>query len=206
MKSIQRILSLMLLVLISVCIFAGCANVPKDDVEINVVTSKGTYRRDENVTDVFLALDVLNGKERAIKRFELDATFYMTDGTTFDETIKYEKEISYARSTLVRSSFYVEGRLDHFEIKEYRIEYMNYWKTFGKLILYSCISFLVIGILFAVFMAADMSGALSVGAAGVVLFDVAMLLFLPFAQAIILILASALAFIPMLIYHFVSEY
>lgn len=206
MKKIKRIFSLVLLILMLVCMFSGCTRVPKDEIKINVITSKGTYHREEDVTEIFFALDVLNGKERDIKRFEMDIVFYMQDGTSFQDTISYDKKIDYARSQLVRFTIYPEGRVDHLDVQGYRVETVNYWKTFGGLILSSCAIFLVVGIIFAFLMAGEMTGILSVGAGAVVLFDIAMLLIAPFAEAIIMILASILAFAPMLIYHFVSEY
>lgn len=202
MKKLTRIFSLILLVLTLACLFAGCVQVPKDDIEINVISSKGTYRRQEDITELFFALDVLNGKERDVTSFDMELVVYMRDGNIREETVHYDKKVDYARSSLVRFTLYYEGRVDELHVRGFsNIQTANYWKTFGGMIISSCITFLVIGILFAVFMAAEMSGILSVGAGAVVLFDIAMLIFLPFVESIILVLASILAFVPMLIYN-----
>lgn len=205
MKKLTRIFSLILLVLMLVCTFAGCVQVPKDDIKINVISSKGTYRRQEDVTELFFALDVLNGKERDITSFDMNLVVYMRDGRVLDETVHYGEKVDYARSSLVRFTLYYEGRVDEIDVRGFsNIQTANYWKTFGGMIISSCVTFLVIGILFAVFLSAEMSGILSVGAGAVVLFDIAMLIFLPFVESIILVLASILAFAPMLIYNAMS--
>ena len=209
MKKIKRILCLLLTVFLSVCFFSGCAfcanaYVPKDAVEIDVITSKGTYIKEENRTSIFIALNIANGKERDIERYELDLVVHLKDGTTYQDVLAVEEDVMYTLESLQSFTFFADGNVDYFEIVGYRVEVESYWDSFGKLILTSCAIFLVIGLIFVAFLAGDMSGWLSVGSGAIVLFDAAMFLFIPFANSIILILASALAFIPMLVYNWIG--
>ena len=199
MKNFKRIISLILLVLTCACLFAGCARAPKNEVRANLLDSKFTYIEEEDKTKVFVAFDILNGKKRSIDGFEADITFTYKDGTVKQLTIPFEGVIDYADSSLARYTFYVEGRLEHGEFTAFRFDMMNYWESFGNAIIGFCIGFLVLGFVFMFFSMAEMTGWLSVGAAAVVLIDIAFLIFAPFVRSIIVILSSLLAFVPMLV-------
>ena len=199
MKNFKRIISLILLVLTCVCLFVGCARAPKNEVKANLLSSKLTYIEEEDKTKIFVAFDILNGKKRSIDGFEADITFTFKDGTVKEVTVPFDEDISYADSTLARYTFYVEGRVDKGEFTAFRFDMMNYWESFGNAIIGFCIGFLVLGFIFMFFSMAEMTGVLSVGAAAVVLIDIAFLIFAPFVRSIIVILSSLLAFVPMLV-------
>ena len=209
MKKLKRVFCLLLTVFLSVCFFSGCAFcsgvlVPKDSAEIDVITSKGTYIKEENRTSIFVALNIANGKERDIERYELDLVVHLKDGTIYQDVLAVEEDVMYTLESLQRFTFYADGNVDYFEIVGYRVEFKSYWGSFGKLVLSSCAVFFIIGLIFVAFLAGDMTGWLSVGSGAIVLFDAAMFLFIPFANSIIFILASALAFIPMLVYNWIG--
>lgn len=199
MKNFKRIISLVLLILTCACFFAGCIRAPKDEVRANLLDSKFTYIEEEDKTKIFVAFDVLNGKKRSIDGFEADITFTYEDGTVKQLTIPFEGEIDYADSSLARYTFYVEGKVEHGEFTAFRFTMMNYWESYGDAIIGFCIGFLILGFIFMFFSMGEMSGALSVGAAAVVLFDIAVLIFMPFIRSIIVILASLLSFVPMVV-------
>lgn len=209
MRIIKRALSLILLVVFSLSLLVGCSCnplVPKDAVEFRPLSVKVTYNKEENNSTVTIVFDLLNGKERDIESYTMDFRFYLKDGSNYEHSVDYEKRIDYSLSQPHFLVFNATGNVDEIELLGYEVEMANYWSSFKGLIFSSCAIFLVIGLIFVAFLAADMSGWLSVGSAGVVLFDIAMLLFLPFVESIILILASALAFIPMLIYNWIENY
>ena len=203
-KSLKRVLSLLLLVLMSVCLLAGCVKPPKDEVQAKLLSSKFTYIQEDDQTEIFLAFDLLNGKKRAIERFEADITFTYKDGTTKDITVPFEEDIDYSTSSLLRVSFRIDGRAEKGVIQAFRFEMMNYWESFGSAIIGFCLGFLALGFVFMIFSMAEMTGWLSVGAGAVVLFDIAFLLFAPFIKSIIVILSSILAFVPMVVQNYLD--
>jgi hypothetical protein len=206
MTRIKRLFSLILLVLVMVCSFASCWSVPENEVQARLITSKITYIKEENKSEIFVFFDILNGKKRAIERFEADVTFTMKDGTVIQDTIHFDEKIEYAKSSPARYTFYVDGRVDKGEFTAFRFEMLDYWDSFGSAIIGFSISFLVIGFVFMFFSMAEMTGVLSVGAAAILLFDIAFLIFSPFIRAIIVILTSLLAFVPMVIQHIFGDY
>ena len=151
MKKLKRVLALFLLTIICACNFAGCAQVPKDEIQINIVTTKVTYHRDEDVSEIFFLFDILNGKRRAIERFEVDAIIYFRDGTHLETPLRFDKEIPYARSTGAPFTLCINGRVDNMEIGEFKIVTKSFWQTFGGLIIAVLVIAVIVGFLFLFF-------------------------------------------------------
>jgi len=200
MKTLGRIISLCLMAVILVSVLSGCARVPKDEIQANVVTAEKKYIRDENVTEIFFLFDILNGKSRSISRFEIDVAIAFRDGTIENQTIVYDEKIDYARSSPLFFTYTVDGRVDDIEILEYRFEVMNYWQTFGGFIITVFIIYIIIaGIMVALAMA-EMDGLVAIASGLLVLFCIAYVLLAPFVKAIFIIIGTVIAFLPFAIF------
>ena len=195
MKTLKRAICLVLMLITTLLLCTACVKVPEDDIEANIVSVSKTYKRDANQTEIFFLFDILNGKERNIASIEIDVEINFTDGTKQKQTIRYDEEIVYSKSSPLTFVYTVDGRSDSLTILEWRFELKSYWDTFGSLIISSILTAIVIaGILIALAMA-DMGEWVSMGAGAVVLFCIGFTIFAPFCQSIYIIIGTAIVLV-----------
>ena len=67
MVKLKKVLAILLLLLTFTAFLTGCERPPKDQIEVRVITAKKTWHPDEQNTEVFMFVEILNGKKRDIK-------------------------------------------------------------------------------------------------------------------------------------------
>lgn len=206
MKKFKKLVTLLLLFLLTFCFCSGCTDVPKDEIHAYLVTSRIKYLKDEGVTEVFAFLDVLNGKERAIKGFEMDISIDFANGTHANDTVNYNETIRYAKSQPVTFIFYVQGKVDAIEITAFRFSIYTYWQTFGKHIITTVLIYIAITVLLFVLNAAEMFGWMVLISAGSLIFGVIYALFMPISQSIFIIIGTVISLIPYVVYKYNDSY
>ena len=172
MTKINRAIGIILLILCLTAVLSGCGRVPKDDIEVNVVTVEKTYLRDEDATELFFLLDVNNGKNRTIDKMEIDVLIEYRDGTVKNHTIVYEESLSYYGTSPAIFRYTVDGRAEGIEILDYRFELLDYWGTFGSLIISAVVIYIVLAIVMVMLAMAEMETPLSILAGLIVIFCV----------------------------------
>lgn len=206
MRKIQRILAISLLILTLVSILSGCVQLPRDEIEVRVVTAEQTYDRDENVTELFFLFDVLNGKARTIRAMEIDVAITFNDGSVKNYTLNYDEPIQYRANlpAIVRAT--VDGRVESIEVLAYRYDIMNYWDTFGSHIIWTLVFYIVIAVVMVMLAMADMDTLLSIIAGLLVIVCVFCVIFTPLVASIYVIIGTVIAFLPFGIFKLMDYY
>ena len=206
MAKLKKIITLIVLSLLVSCLCFGCTQVPKDEIQANLMASKITYLKSEGVTEVYTCLDILNGKSRAIKDFEMDITVRYVGGGTDYQTIHYEKTLPYMKSQPAIFTFYIQGKVDSIEITAFRFNIFTYWQTFGKHIITTALIYIVLTVLLFIFNSAEMYGLMVLISAGSLIFGVIYTLFMPFSQAVFVLVGTIISLIPYLVYKYGDSY
>lgn len=199
MKTLKKTICIILLIFTALFLLSSCVTVPEDDIKANLVTVQKTYKRSEGVTEIFFLFDVLNGKERAVSKFELDVDITFLDGAIKSFTIISEEDIPYARSYPLNFVYTVEGRADSLKIIGYRFETYSYWETFGTFILSTLGISIIVAVILVALSMAEMDGMVSVGAGAVVLFCLFYVIFGPFAESLYVIIGTLISLVPLFI-------
>lgn len=206
MVKLKKVLAILLLLLTFTAFLTGCERPPKDQIEVRVITAKKTWHPDEQNTEVFMFVEILNGKKRDIKYFEAPAILKMHDGSTKETTLIFNKEVEYSRSMGVGYTWLIEGRVEDIELGQYTFYIKTFWQSFGGFILTVLVISIIVGILNLLFAMAEMNGVLSLIYAGLVILNVIIYIFSPFLEGFIITLGILLTLVPMAIYNITGGY
>lgn len=206
MGKLKKALALLLLAVLLALTLVGCTRVPKDAIEINVITSKATYHKETDETEVFLFMEALNGKKRGIESFTIDATIYYADGTVAEMPIVFDEGVGYARSSPLSYTLFIDGRVEEIAFGEIEIKTLSFWKTFGSFMLGILIVSVVVGIVFLFLAMAEMDNIISVALAAMAIINVCVYIFGNAVNGLIITGGILITLVPILVAKRINGY
>lgn len=199
------VLLALLCVVLGVGAGCGCAKVTKNEVEINVVSSKITYHQTENISDVWFFLDILNGTNRALDGFNVYVEYEVEGGAVESKKATFENRISHQRMYGGSYSIYLEGKIKSVQFIRFEPKVATFGSSHKGIMIGGGIGAIVLGVLYAVFIAADIKWL--VGAGTVLMLGVALLLWFLLSPVYlwIMLVLMVISYIPLLIYAIIAN-